>query len=150
MEANSKIQIQLTELYADDKYADLEMFVNIKDFPLQVTTKSLSKISDTNQTMEERAVMDGSVESIVKSAERIKAYTLHHEIRIRYRNMSFWNNMPKRTIPTVGSAVKEFFMGKGKKERVDVLKDLTGQILPGTMTLVVGPPGCGTNNTIIH
>eukprot|EP01034_Spumella_vulgaris_P031175 gene31175-38522_t len=31
----------------------------------------------------------------------------------------------------------------GKKRRVDIVKDLTGRILPKRMTLVMGPPGCG-------
>jgi ABC-type multidrug transport system ATPase subunit len=49
----------------------------------------------------------------------------------------------KKAIPTVGTALKNFLLGSGPKERVDILKDLTGRIMPKTMTLLMGPPGCG-------
>ncbi len=47
--------------------------------------------------------------------------------------------VPKKTIVTVGNT----FTGSGEKLRANIVKDLTGRILPKRMTLVIGPPGCG-------
>jgi hypothetical protein len=52
--------------------------------------------------------------------------------------------VPKTQIPTVGSTVRDLFLfGTGPKQRVDILKNLTGRIATQKMTLVMGPPGCG-------
>lgn len=52
--------------------------------------------------------------------------------------------VPKTRIPTVGSTFRDLLLcGTGPKQRIDILKNLTGRIATGKMTLVMGPPGCG-------
>lgn len=70
------------------------------------------------------------------------------EYEVQYRNVSFWGMVPKTYIPTVGSTLRQMFMGSGPKHRTDILKDLTGRIRAGKMTLVTGPPGCGKSSLL--
>lgn len=86
---------------------------------------------------------DGSLPALSKSVERTAVHDHCFEIHVQYRNLTFWNMVPKNTIPTVGTALRSMIMGSGKKHRVNILNDLTGRILPKRMTLVMGPPGCG-------
>lgn len=144
MKANQKIQSELVAQHEHDAeyIADLEMFVMENGLRIPDDLKKKGEVRHV--IGEKEAVMqDGSLDALAKSMARVKPHSLNYEIKVQYRNLTFWNNMPKRTIPTVGSAVKELFLGSGKKERVDIVKNLTGRILPGRMTLVVGPPGCG-------
>jgi hypothetical protein len=91
----------------------------------------------------ERIMKDGSLAALQNSLTKIQDHNKMHEVSIQYRDLTFWNTVPKKTIPTVGSAIKGFLLGSGPKHRVDVIQGLTGRILPKTMTLLMGPPGCG-------
>ena len=86
---------------------------------------------------------DGSLDALAKSVERITQHTHRYEVLVQYRNLTFWNNLPKKKISTVASSLKGMFLGSGKKQRVNIINDLSGRILPKRMTLVMGPPGCG-------
>jgi hypothetical protein len=86
---------------------------------------------------------DGSLDALTKSIEKTAEHVHRYEINIQYRNLTFWNMIPKKIIPTVGSSFLSMFTGDGKKDRVNIINDLTGRILPKRMTLVMGPPGCG-------
>lgn len=57
--------------------------------------------------------------------------------------IGYWLDAPEASIPNVGSSFAKMFMGSGTRHRVDLLKGLTGRILPGKLTLVLGPPGSG-------
>jgi ABC-type multidrug transport system fused ATPase/permease subunit len=57
--------------------------------------------------------------------------------------VGIWTMAPKQKIPTVGTALKGLFFGSGPKVRIDVLKGVSGRILPGKLTLLLGPPGSG-------
>ena len=92
---------------------------------------------------EDRMMRDGTLNSLMKSITSVKDHNQMHEVYVQYRNLSFWNVVPERTILTVGSTLHRCFLGSGPKKRVDILKDLNGRILPKTMTLLMGPPGCG-------
>jgi hypothetical protein len=86
---------------------------------------------------------DGSLSALSEAVERNVEHAHRYEIHVQYRNLTFWNMLPKKRIPTVGSSFFSLFTGSGKKERVNIINDLTGRILPKRMTLVMGPPGCG-------
>ncbi len=92
---------------------------------------------------------DGGIESLEKSSKGISHHVHRHEIAVQYRNLTFWNEMSKLTIDTVGSTIKAIFLGGEKKHRVNIINDLTGRILPKRMTLVMGPPGCGKSTFIV-
>jgi hypothetical protein len=86
---------------------------------------------------------DGSFSALSKAVERTAEHAHRYEIHVQYRNLTFWNMLAKKKIPTVGSSFLSMIMGSGKKHRVNIINDLTGRILPKRMTLVMGPPGCG-------
>ena len=86
---------------------------------------------------------DGSLEALKKIIEPHRDLRLPFEVVVQYRDLTFWNMMAEAKIPTVGSALRSAFIGSGPKQRVDIFKNLTGRILPKTMTLLMGPPGCG-------
>ena len=98
----------------------------------------------------ERLMKDGSLSSLANTLNRYQDINAAHEIYVQFRNLTFYNNVPKKTIPTVGSALRNIFMGSGPKHRVNIFKDLTGRIQSKTMTLLMGPPGCGECGTCAH
>jgi len=100
-------------------------------------------IKEAHKPHNPRMMPDGSLIALAESLKATEGHNRMHEVNIQYRNLSFWNTMPKKTIPTVGSSILKMFMGGGPKERVNIIKDLTGRIMPKTMTLLLGPPGCG-------
>ena len=52
--------------------------------------------------------------------------------------------IPKAKITTIGTIIKDFFLScYNKKERINILNNLTGRIATKKMTLVMGPPGSG-------
>jgi ABC-type multidrug transport system ATPase subunit len=44
---------------------------------------------------------------------------------------------------SLGNMMKNLLVGPGPKHRVDILNGITGRILSGKLTLVLGPPGSG-------
>ena len=150
--ASRKIQSELTKQHERDRdyISDLEMFVMENGLQVPEDLKKKHEVPVHVVPEHENVMKDGSLESLAKSYEQIKAHAMSYEIKVQYRNLTFWNNMPKHTIPTVGSSFKGLFMGPGKKERVDIIKNLSGRILPGRMTLVMGPPGCGKHFFFTH
>lgn len=112
-----------------------------------------NKLVDRQLSHDSGIMADGTLSSLEKSVNRIKDYSSQYEINIQYRNLTFWNSVPEERISTVGSSLRSFlFCGSGTKHRVDIIKDLTGRILPGKMTLLMGPPGCGkspSNSTFV-
>jgi ABC-type multidrug transport system ATPase subunit len=91
---------------------------------------------------------DGSFESLDKAISRLKPLVNIPQIDVQFRNLSFWGMVPKTRIPTVGSGLRDMFLlgAAAPKQRVDVLKNLTGRIATRKMTLVMGPPGCGKSS----
>ena len=89
------------------------------------------------------SLLDGSAESMTTMMEHFKNLVKIYKVTIQYRDLNFWTMAPEPTIPTVGSTVRAILLGTGPKKRADILKGLTGQLKPGRMTLVMGPPGSG-------
>lgn len=148
IKANRKIQREFVAQHDKDRayIAELEKVLHDKGIELSEVINDMKKhLDDKDVTVKHVAglMADGSLDALAKSVELIAEHTHHYEIQVQFRNLTFWNNLPKRTIPTVGSSVKNMFFGGGKKERVNIINDLTGRILPKRMTLVMGPPGCG-------
>lgn len=109
-----------------------------------IKTSGINHIKeDESKPRNPRMMTDGSLIALAESLKATEGHNKMHEVSIQYRNLTFWNTMPKKTIPTVGSSILKMFMGGGPKERVNIIKDLTGRIMPKTMTLLLGPPGCG-------
>ena len=138
VQANRRIYQELTSQIESDKsyISELEKLLHDNDItiPHIIVPKKLAV---------QREDEHGTLNSLMKSITSIKDHNQMHEIQVQYRNLSFWNMVPERKISTVGSTLRNCFLGSGPKRRVDILKDLNGRILPKTMTLLMGPPGCG-------
>jgi hypothetical protein len=109
--------------------------------PAEIVPKVETKASPTRS---DGLMVDGSLSALQMSINRLKEYSNQFDINVQYKDLTFWNSVPETRISTVGSSIKSLFCGSGPKRRVDIFKNLTGRILPKTMTLVMGPPGSGT------
>ena len=148
VKANRKVQKEFIAQHELDKayIHELENLLQLKGVEIPEEIHEMKKQIQNKQHVVHRVgalMADGSLEALAKSVELITEHTHHYEIQVQYRNLTFWNNLPELTIPTVGSSLKSMFVGGGKKRRMDIINDLTGRILPKRMTLVMGPPGCG-------
>lgn len=143
LQANRRVYTDFMVQHAKDKtyIAELEKLLNRNG--IEIPPEIVPEHTVVKRNLNDRKMPDGSLQSLTKSITSIAGHNNMHEIYVQFRNLSFWNMVPDRKIPTVGSTVKGIFLGSGPKRRVNVLKDLTGRILPKTMTLLMGPPGCG-------
>lgn len=143
LQANRKIHNEFVSQIERDKVYIAELERIIHNAGIEIPNEATAALAAVQPHHVARMMQDGSLASLADSLKMIQDHNKMHEVNIQYRNLTFWNTVPKKTIPTVGSAVKNFFIGSGPKERVNVIKDLTGRIMPKTMTLLMGPPGCG-------
>mmetsp|Transcript_6808 Transcript_6808/g.11284 ORF Transcript_6808/g.11284 Transcript_6808/m.11284 type:complete len:1439 (+) Transcript_6808:110-4426(+) len=87
---------------------------------------------------------DGSAESFQKLLDDNKNLLHFHPVAIVYNNLNFYTMVSEKKIKTVGSTIMNMLRcGSGPKHRVDILKNISGRIRRGKLTLVMGPPGCG-------
>lgn len=147
-QANKRTYQQLrSQIENDHAYiVELERLLrsNGIDIPDSIVPNPVSQHTRRPSTLPpDRLMQDGSLRSVEKSLESIKDHNRVHEIYVQYRNLTLWNMVPERKISTVGSAIGNLFVGSGPKRRIEIIKDLSGRILPKTMTLLMGPPGCG-------
>lgn len=148
VKANRKIQKEFIAQHEKDRAytTELENFLHEKGLELPDIILDMRKhIHEKDATVKAvgRLMEDGSLDALTKSIKLVQNHTHQFEIAVQYRNLTFWNSIPKKSIPTVWSSVKSIFLGSGKKYRVNIINDLTGRILPKRMTLVMGPPGSG-------
>jgi hypothetical protein len=135
--------------------ADLEKFIHESGLELPEFVHEFKKEAANGGLIKGRdrvvsgLMEDGSLAALTKAVEKHDHHVHRYAIHVQYRNMTFWNMIPEKTIPTVGSVLLNMVGVGGKKRRVDVVKDLTGRILPKRMTLVMGPPGCGESSAIM-
>ena len=117
--------------------------LKLPEFDRELKPHSPSSDVVKHHEVENNLIADGSIASLSKVVPKLYDLAHHFEIHVQYKNLTFWNEMPEKSIPSVGLSLKNMFTGGGKKLRVDIIKNLTGRIHPRKMTLVVGPPGCG-------
>lgn len=144
VQANRRIYQEFVSQHDRDRSYILELEKLLREHAIAIPAEIVPKIEPKASPVRSDALMpDGSLSALEKSVERLKGYSHHYEINVQYKDLTFWNSVPEPTIPTVGSSIKGLFCGSGPKRRVDIFKNLTGRILPKTMTLLMGPPGCG-------
>ena len=147
--ANRKIQKEFVAKQERDQHyiRELEKLLLERGIQIPDELHELKKNLEHNVSAEnhDRFMKDGSLDALAKSVGRITEHTHRYEIQVQYRNLTFWNNLAKKKIPSIAASFKSMFLGSGKKHRVNIINDLTGRILPKRMTLVMGPPGCGKN-----
>ena len=142
---------------ADQEYIKLlvnllkENNLPIPEFPYVITDKE-SESTPLLGKPSERGLKDASVSSVHEWMARVTKVVNIHRVDIQYKDLNYYTFAPKLTIPTVGSTIRKLLFGAGKKEKIDIIKGITGRILPGKMTLVMGPPGTGLWNTysVLH
>jgi ABC-type multidrug transport system fused ATPase/permease subunit len=147
---NQRIYQRLTSQIEHDRVYIEELQQLLRSHGIEVPESSvpspltaLPPSRNNHGDIPDRLMPDGSIDSLMKSVTSIKEHNQVHEIYVQYRNLTLSNMVRETKIATVGSTVRNMFIGSGAKRRVDVIKDLTGRILPKTMTLLMGPPGCG-------
>lgn len=147
VQTNRRIYKEFIDQHERDQAYIAELERLLKDLNVEIPQKVIKTKLAVGHAPSEGAesglMKDGSLAALAKSIDRIKEHTHTYEINVQYKNLTFWNALPPKTIPTVGSALRSMVFGSGPKQRVDIFKDLTGRILPQKMTLLMGPPGCG-------
>jgi len=145
--ANRRMHNEFVAQHERDRHyiVGLEKLLQDKGVEIPEELHELKKRLEGKDNTEhhDKYMKDGSLDALAKSVERITQHTHRYEVLVQYRNLTFWNNLPKKKIATVASSLKGMFLGSGKKHRVNIIQDLSGRILPKRMTLVMGPPGCG-------
>ena len=122
---------------------------------MKIKGERAAQLSTTLTAMMNKDAAVNSSTYLMKDASRseIMSYLYHRremqgkllKVSIAFRNLSVWTMAStKPKISTVASAFQEMMCGsKEIKERFDVLKSASGMLKPHTMTLLLGPPGCG-------
>lgn len=149
LQTNRRIYTDFAKQHARDKTYIAELEKLLSNHGIEIPPDIVPEHTVVKRNLNDRIMLDGSLNSLTKSITSIAGHNNMHEIYVQYRNLSFWNMAPERKIPTVGSTIKGIFLGSGPKRRVDILKDLSGRILPKTMTLLMGPPGCGELSSLL-
>ncbi len=145
VKANRKLQKEFLEKQERDRayIAELEKLLHEKGVEIPEHIHEFHKADKGRGRKVSFLMEDGSLAALSKVVERHAEHTHRYEIQVQYRHLTFWNEVLQKKIPTVGSSLRNLFVGSGKKHRVNIINDLTGRILPKRMTLVMGPPGCG-------
>ncbi|XP_010273227.1 PREDICTED: ABC transporter G family member 39-like [Nelumbo nucifera] len=97
---------------------------------------------------------------VQKLRERIdRAGITLPEVEVRYEHLNVGAEVyvGRRAMPTlvnaslnmIESILSSFIMYKSKKSSIGILKDVTGIIKPGRMTLLLGPPGSGKTTLLL-
>jgi hypothetical protein len=145
---DQEVQRKMTEQHEADQQciAELVKLLNSNNIEIPKSIfekKNVSVPAAVAKPAEHGLMEDGSFTAMKKTVASIQDFVHKAEINVQYRNLTFWNSVPETKIPTVGSTFRSLLLGSGPKHRVNILNDLSGQIKPNTMTLVMGPPGCG-------
>ena len=150
VQANRRVFKELTTQHERDRHYIEELQKLLKNnnisIPAEVEEIITIKPVELKREVSDPASLlmkDGSLATLEKTVDRAKQHQHLYDINVQYKNLTFWNNVPNKTIPTVGSTLKSMVCGNGPTHRVDIVKNLTGRIMPKTMTLLMGPPGCG-------
>jgi hypothetical protein len=144
VQTNRRIYKEFVSQHERDRAYIHELEKLLREHEILIPAEIVPKIEPKASPVRSDGLMpDGSLSALEKSVDRIKDFSTQYDINVQFKDLTFWNNVPESRIPTVGSSFKSLFFGSGPKRRVDIFKNLTGRILPKTMTLVMGPPGCG-------
>ncbi|RYH32064.1 hypothetical protein EON65_01230 [archaeon] len=111
--------------------------------PLSLMARMLSYNSASANII----IEDGNIQELEELLKNQKTLLRETDISIEYHNLAYCTDVeanPK--IPTVGTMIMSMFgslLEPKDIKRVEILAGVTGRILPGKMTLLIGPPGSG-------
>ena len=126
----------------------LENVLQQHGIPLPEQKAFVERLSSDNRFA--RLLQEGTYEELKKYAEDMEKLCRKFTCKVTYRDLDIWTMSPKAEIETVASSLWTCFCGPGPLNRVDILKGLSGRILPGKLTLLLGPPGSGSFLTILY
>ena len=72
---------------------------------------------------------DGSHGALKALLMKVRSLQQIHQVQICFKDLGYWTKSHKPHIPTVGTTIRDMIIGHGPKERVDILKGLTGDNL---------------------
>ncbi|XP_021290859.1 pleiotropic drug resistance protein 3-like, partial [Herrania umbratica] len=79
-------------------------------------------------------------------------------VEVRYKNLCVQAEcqlVHGKPLPTLWNATKSVFsgvanlLGSKQEAKISILKDVSGNLKPGRMTLLLGPPGCGKTTLLM-
>ena len=131
-----------------EKYIEeIENLLKVHNIPLP---EGISPVENGKSKDKPILMKDGTIDELRPLLDQIQKYHRKFRTFICYRDLGIWTMSPKSKIPTVGGALLKCLCGPGPLNRVDILKDLSGRILPGKLTLLLGPPGSGSSPIILR
>lgn len=113
---------------------------NIETLEKMIVSFSLS-FPVGNDVISQPLITTVYLHNVFSEQGHMKDHMHFHPVSIVYQNVNFYTMVSEKQIATVGSTIKGMFCGSGPKHRVDIIKNISGRIQRGKMTLVMGPPG---------
>ena len=139
VEGNEKYIVELQQ-----KISNLEKILTAHDIPLPDLIEPTETAEDLPSISAKKLLLnEGTIQEYKSFLDRIQKYHRKLKTCINYNELGIWTMLPKTGMLTVGSVLKLGLCGLGPLSRVDILKGLSGRILPGKLTLLLGPPGSG-------
>lgn len=147
MKANRKVFNELVLKLAESQkeIAHLTALLNEHSIPIppRKELSAVGRVSTTRESLSNLVMENTSEEVLTDFLLERKEFITNHPVRIEYMDLTYWTNVPKSKIATVGSTIYDIIFGVGEKRKINIIKGITGRVEPGKMTLVMGPPGCG-------
>jgi hypothetical protein len=143
--AQRKIEQSLTDKCSENEQyiAELENLLKVHSIPLPERKILLHRAKSDTKILH-TLLKDGTVEEYKILLEQVKKHHRKFTTFVCYHDLGIWTKIARTSIPTVGNELSKCVCGPGPLNRVDILKGLSGRILPGKLTLLLGPPGSGS------
>lgn len=117
------------------------------ELPISTHTATSAAVSPTlRQSMGSMTLNNGGIDEITAMINEQKKLLRNFNFAIEFYDLHFTTKAYKdRTIASISSILSSLlcFWQVKPKEDIDILSHATGRILPGKMTLLIGPPGSG-------
>jgi len=135
------------------KYMEREAYIakleaSLKENNMELPLPEPPKEKLPSEPPADRNVLkDASEEQLGLLLAQQKKLVRDFDITIEFENLSFKVEVPlKQSFPSVSTVLRSiicFWTNCAPKEEIRILSNLTGQISPRKMTLLIGPPGSG-------
>ncbi|KAK8998889.1 hypothetical protein V6N11_070068 [Hibiscus sabdariffa] len=147
---------QNTTALFDDKVADRKAVPATGNIGRKRLVNVAKLRPDERHSLVEKLVKhvpDDNLRLLEKLRQRIESVGVKlPSVEVRYKNLSVQAEcqlVHGKPLPTLWNATKAAFsgianlLGSKQEAKISILKDVSGIIKPGRMTLLLGPPGCG-------
>ena len=150
-DTESDLTIQLTEARSQiDEFKsyinELEALLKQHGIPHIDRANFIKATTSTSLTHHHKTLLgimkETNTENVKRVIKNFKELFRPESYTMCYHNLGVWTMAAPPEINTVFRSFKNLFYPVPKK-RYDILKGLTGRILPGRLTLLIGPPNSG-------